>query len=333
MDSDKIILELQREVYHPIYFLHGEEPYYIDRISDFIEKNVLDEGEKAFNQIVLYGKETDFKTVIDEARQYPMMSRYRVVIVKEAQDMKSLPELVTYVEKPSPTTLLVLCHKYKKLDKRTRFAKLIDEKGLVFESKKLYENQVSSWVTSYIKELGISAEQGVADLLAEYLGADLSKISNELDKLVLNLGGHKKLTQQDVREQIGISKDFDVFELQKAFGERNFVKAHLIIRYFSANPAANPVIMVVASLYSYFNKMAVVKYHQSANDQELARLAGVSPYFVKEYKASASRYSFSHLRQIFMTLKECDKASKGVGSRHGNDESILKDLLVACMYA
>jgi DNA polymerase-3 subunit delta len=219
------------------------------------------------------------------------------------------------------------------LDKRTRFAKLIEEKGLVFESKKLYDNQVGSWVSGYIKDMGLNAEAGVADLLAEYLGADLAKISNELDKLALNLGGNKKITQQDVRDQIGISKDFDVFELQKALGERNFVKAHLIIKYFASNPSSNPVVMVVASLFSYFNKISVVKYHQSANDQELAKLAGVSPFFVKEYKAAAAKYSFSHLRHIFFVLKQCDKASKGVGSRHSSDDSILKDLMVACMYA
>ncbi len=332
VDAEKILDELKKGIVHPLYVLHGEEPFYIDQISDYVEEHVLEEGERAFNQVVMYGKETDFRAVVDEARQYPMISRYRVVILKEAQDMKTLQDLSTYLENVSPTTILVICYKYKKLDKRLRFTKLAEEKGVVMESKKLYDNQVAGWVSGRIKAMGMSADAGVSELLAEYLGADLSRINNELAKIKLNTGSSSRIRQDDVREQIGISKDFDVFEFQKTLGERNFTKSYLILRYFAANPSANPLVVLIASVFSYFQKMTIVKYHQSGNDQDLAKLAGISPFFVKEYRSAAGRYSFGHLRQIFFALKEADMSSKGVGSRHQDDESILKDILIACMY-
>ncbi len=331
MTYENIIKDIKTGKVHPVYFLHGEEPYYIDRIADYIEDNVLTEGEKAFNQVVIYGKDADFRTVVDEARQFPMMSTYRVVLIKEAQDMKSLLELVSYLEKPSSTSILVLCFKYKKLDKRTRFSKLLDEKAVVFESKKIYDNQVAGWARDYLKDLGYTFENGVTELLAEYLGADLNKVSNELDKLAINISKNRTVTLQDVREQIGISKDFDVFEFQKLLGEKNFVKAFRIVNYFSQNPNANPAVMIISSVFGYFNKVMITKYHSSLGDQELAKLAGVSPFFLKEYRAAAKNYTFEHLIAIFKALKTCDKSSKGIGNRGADDGTILKDLLISCM--
>ncbi len=331
MTVEIILRELKAGKYHPVYFLHGDEPYYIDLISDFIEEHALTEGEKAFNQVIMYGKDVDFKTVIDEARQFPMMSAKRVIIVKEAQDMKTMADLQPYLEKPTESAILVLCYKYKKLDKRTKFAKIVEEKAVAFESKKIYDNQVAPWIREYIKAKGYQSDSNVAEMLSEYLGSDLSKISNELDKLILNLSPGKSISLTDVKEQIGISKDFDVFELQRMLGDRNFSKAALIINYFKENPNANPAIMVIGSLFSYFNKVMITKYHGKSSDQELAKLTGVNAFFLKEYRTAARNYSIPQMIRIFSELKKADQSSKGVLTRRADDGAILKDILIACM--
>lgn len=331
MTFDQIIKDIKAAKYSPVYFLHGEEPYYIDKISDLIENVVLNEGEKAFNQVVLYGKDADFKVVVDEARQFPMMSSFRVIIIKEAQEMKTLLELTPYFEKPSPSSIIVLCHKYKKLDKRTKLSKLLEEKGVVFESKKLYDNQIAGWVKDYIQKLGYNTDPGVPDMLAEYLGADLIKISNEVDKLILNVPNNKPISIADVKDQIGISKEFDVFELNKVLGEKNFTKAAMIMRYFSQNPSANPAIVAIASMYGYFNKVYIAKYHSGLSDADLAKLTGVSPFFLKEYRVAAKNYTFPQLFKVFQILKTSDQHAKGVGARRADDGAILKDILITCM--
>jgi DNA polymerase III subunit delta len=333
MTFESLMKDLNAGKYHPIYYLFGEEPYFIDQVSDFIEKNALTEAEKSFNQVILYGKETEFKTIVDEARQFPMMASRRVIIVKEAQEMKTLPELISYIEKPSPSSILVLCHKYKKLDKRTKIAKILDEKAVVFESKKMYDNQVAPWIREFLKSKGLNTETGVPDIIAEYLGADLSKISNELNKMLLNFTSHKTITLIDVKEQIGISKDFDVFELQRVLGEKNFVKAAMIINYFKENPTANPAVMVISSLFTYFNKVMIAKSHASLSDQDLSRQTGVNPFFLKEYRNAAKNYSMSQLIKIFRVLKTADKNSKGIESRRSDDGAIFKDILIGCMFA
>jgi DNA polymerase-3 subunit delta len=331
MTYDALQKSIKDKKYHPVYFLHGEEPFYIDKISELIESNVLNSAEQAFNQVILYGKDVDFKSVIDEARQFPMMSPYRVIIIREAQEMKTLAELITYMEKPSLSTVLVICHKYKKIDKRTKFAKILEEKAITFESKKLYDNQIPPWITEYLRRKGIIAEKGVEDMLAEYLGSDLNKISNELEKLLLNMTQGQKLTLNDVREQIGISKDFDVFELNKTLGNKDFAKANRMINYFAENPTVNPVPMIVANLFSYFNKVFLVQVNQMKNDQELSRMTGISPFFMKEYRVAANNYSTQHLIRIFGILKKCDQASKGIGYRRNDNLAVLQDFLICCM--
>ncbi len=332
MTHEDIIKDVKQGKYHPVYFLHGDEPYFIDMVSDFIENNVLNESEKAFNQVVVYGKDTEFKTIIDEARQFPMMSNYRVIILKEAQEMKTLQELLSYIEKPSFQSILVICHKYKKVDKRTKFAKLLDSKAVVFESKKLYADKIAPWINAYIRNLGHSIQPSAADLLSEYLGSDLSKISNEVDKLILNVKKGESISVDDVKEQIGVSKDFDVFELQKALGEKNFAKSSLIIKYFSENASANPSVVIVSSLYGYFNKVFITALNSKESDQNLAKLLGLgTAYFVRDYKIAASNYHPNHLKKIFQALKKADLNSKGVGVRRGENSSIYKDILIACM--
>ena len=330
MTYEQLLTDLGHGKVGTLYLLHGEEPYFIDKISEFFEDKVLTEAEKAFNLVVLYGKETEYGQVLDECRQLSMFGERRVVILKEAQDMKTLTKLETYAEKPVASTTLVVCHKYKKVDRRTKFAKLAEENGISFESKTLFENQLAPWIRSRIQSLGFKADTGVAELLAENLGSDLSRISNELEKLALHARSDKPVTVKDVREHIGISKDFDVFELCKALTEKDFRKSNLILNYFSDNATAHPAPAIISALYSFMNKVIIIKYHHKTPG-DLARLAGVSPFFLNQYKQAAANFSMAHLAAIFNELKQADKHSKGVGVRRPEQASIFKDILVSFM--
>jgi len=332
MTFDQIVKDIKSGKYCPVYFLHGDEPFYIDKICETIEKTVLTDAEKSFNQVILYGKDVEVKMIVDEARQFPMMSSYRVIILREAQDMKGIQDLSNYLENPSHSTILVLAHKHKKLDKRTTFAKLLDKKAIVFESTKLKDHQIAGWIVERVKSEGHSIEPNAANILAEYLGADLSKITNELDKLCLNLAKGKSISVDDIKEQIGISKDFDVYELAKVVGQKNFTKAALIFQHYAQNPNANPTIFTITTLFGFFNKVLITKYHGKSSDAELAKLVGVPSFYLKEYRDAAQLYSFGQLRRIFQALTTADKNIKGVGSRNPDDASILKDLLISFMY-
>ena len=321
-----IISELKAKKYAPIYLLHGDEPYYIDMITSFIENNVLSEGEKAFNQAILYGKEIEFKQVVDEARQFPMMAPFRVVIVKEAQDMRTLTKLESYFENPSPQSIVVIAHKHKKVDKRTKFAKNADKNGVVLESKKIYDNQLPGWITDHCKSKKISIEYEASLLLADYLGTDLSKVSNELDKLMLNVKG-KTITVDDIQEYVGISKDFNVFELQKAIGNKDTEKIFRILQYFSENEKSHPLPLILGNLYNYFSKLYITIYNLKTPDQKLQKLIGLpTPYFVKEYKSSAKNLGYQKIRTAFLALHKADLESKGVGARNKNAKAILTEL-------
>lgn len=329
---DAIIKEVKKGNVQPVYFLHGDEPFFLDELVVFFECNILSEEEKAFNLIMLYGKDIDHKYIVDEARQYPLMASRRLVIVKEAQDLKTFNELQSYIEKPNPSTVLVLCYKHKKLDKRSKISKLLESKSVVFESKKIYDNQTAGWIKAFIHDKGYKISEVAAETLAAYIGPDLSRLSNEIDKILINQEAGKEIQVEEIKEQVGISKDFDVFELQRALGERNFGKANLIFRYFMQNPNANPSVLVLSSIYNYFNKVFVVQSHAGMSDQDLAKLTGVSPFFLKEYRMAARKYSNSALQNIFMILKQADQLSKGIGARNVNDAAIYKELLIGCMY-
>ncbi len=333
MTYKDIIKELKAKKYRPVYFLHGSEPYYIDAISDFIEKNVLSEGEKSFNQSILYGKECESKTVIDTASRYPMMASHQVVVLKEAQEMRTLKDLQPYIEKAVPTTILVICYKHKKFDARTKFAKSVKSNALLFESKKLYDNQVADWVVNYLKDKKLSINSNAANLIAEYLGVNLSKVANELDKLAINLPEGTKVDEKLVQDNIGISKDYNVFELQKAMGQKNILKANRIINYFIANPKKGPLVMVVGSLYNYFSKIYMTHFLKNISDRELATALGTrSEYFVKEYKMAARNYDLSKSKQIIGLLKEYDLKSKGVDRDSTPDGQLMKELVYKILH-
>lgn len=333
MTYQEIIKNLQNKKYAPLYLLHGDEAFFIDKISQYIEKNVLTDGEKAFNQAVLYGKEIDFKQVVDEARQYPMMASYRVVIVKEAQEMKSLDKLEQYIENPSPQSIVVLCHKHKKLDKRKKFYKKAGSAGIVFESKQLYDNQLPAWISDYLLNFGYKIDYNASMMVAEYLGNDLSKISNELDKLMLNIEKNATIGIEDIQEQIGISKDYNVFELQKAIGSKDVEKIFRIIQYFSENEKAHPLPLVIGNLYSFFSKLYITAFNLKTPDNQLQKLLGLpSPYFVKEYKSAAANLGFEKIKSTFFALKKADLSSKGYGSRNQTSKGTLQELAIDILY-
>ena len=250
MKYQDLLKDLKKKAYQPVYLLHGTESYFIDAATKYFEDNVLSEGEKAFNYTVMYGKDADARTLIDTASRYPMMAPYQLLILKEAQDMKTLKDLQAYCGKPVPTTILVICHKHKKLDTRTKFGKVLKAKAVVFESSKVYDNQIGAWIEDYLQTKKLRVEPNATELMAEYLGTNLSKVANELDKLVINLAEGSTITPQIVQDNIGISKDYNVFELQDAIGVRNVLKANRIINYFIANPKKNPLVVVVATLYN-----------------------------------------------------------------------------------
>lgn len=333
MTFEALLKDLKAKKYAPVYLLHGEEAFFIDKISSYIEEHVLTESEKAFNQIVLYGKEVAAEQVIDNARQFPMMAQHRVVVIKEAQAMNKIDQLVGYIENPSPQTILVIDHKYKKLDGRSKLNKVIKSKGVIFESKKLYDNQVAPWITRAVAAKGKSIDPKAAEIMAEYLGSDLSKVSNEIDKILVNIKEQKAITEDIVQEQVGITKDYNVFELQKCIGARDTEKVFRIVKYFGDNPKSSPLVVVVSSLFSYFSKVYTTAYYKNkAPDKELAQLVGVSPFFMGEYKQAAKNYSVGKLVDVFAALKIADLKSKGVGSRGTEENEILRELMIQILY-
>ncbi|MCI2227904.1 DNA polymerase III subunit delta [Polaribacter sp. MSW13] len=327
-----IVSDIKSGNIKPIYFLMGDEPYYIDKISDFIEETVLDEAEKGFNQQVMYGRDATIEDIVSSAKRFPMMAERQVLIVKEAQDLsRNIEKLVSYAENPQPTTVLVLNYKYKKLDKRKKLHKAIAKSGMIFESKKLYENQVSDWIRRVLAGKKYQIEPKAALMLVEFLGTDLSKISNELDKLILVLPKETVITPNHVEENIGISKDFNNFELRKAIGEKNIVKANRIINYFAENPKNNPLVMTISLLNGFFTQLLSFHGLKDKSKNSVAKTLGVNPYFVDEYFLASRNYPMRKVAQVIAFLREADVKSKGVGASQ-SDEDILKELLFRILH-
>jgi len=317
----------------PIYFLMGEEAYYIDKISDYIEKNLLKEEEKGFNQMVLYGRDVTVEEIISQAKRYPMMAERQVVIVKEAQDLvRTIEKLVSYAENPQPSTVLVICYKYKSLDKRKKLGKIIAQKGVLFESKKLYENQVGEWISSNLKDRGYEIEPKAVHMLVEFLGTNLAKIDNELEKLSLILASGTKITAVHIEDNIGISKDYNNFELRKAVGEKQYVKANQIINYFAENPKTNPLIMTISLLNSFFTQLLMYHGLKDKGRINAAKMLKISPYFVSDYQRAAANYPMRKVAQVISYLRDADVKNKGVGASSMTQADILKQLLFKIMH-
>lgn len=327
MTHTQIIQELHQGIYQPIYLLHGEEAYFIDIVSDYIEAHALDQAGKAFNQMIMYGKEAEVKDILDEARQYPMMADRRVVIIKEAQDLRKIQDLTSYALQPSPSTVLVIAHKYKKVKKTTKLAKAINKSGVILDADKVRDYKMAAWIQSYVTAQQCSIDKVTAELIAEYLGTDLSKVTNEIGKLLLNLGEIRTITKTDVEEQIGISKDYNVFELQKAISQKDVLKIHRIIDFFAGDQKNNHITMVLSSLYGYFTKVHTAAVYSSSSEQVLMQALGMnSPYFVKEYRLAAKNYPAAKMPSIFAALSTADKHSKGVESRSADARKIMQEL-------
>lgn len=350
-EVDQILLDLKRRIYKPIYFLSGEETHYIDVISDYIEHNVLEEADREFNQTVVYGKDVDLGGVLGLAKQFPMMSEHNVVIVKEAQNLKELnksaaddegsskanssnaaQQFLNYIQHPQPSTILVFCFRNKTIDKRSAIAKALQKNAVFLESKKLYDNQIPEWIGNYVKERKYSIGPKATFLMAEFLGNDLGKISNEINKLLISLPTGKEITPELVQDNIGISKDYNVFELQDALAKKDILKANRIVNYFAANEKEHPAPMVLVSLYGYFSKILKFHFLQDKSKFAAATALGVNPFFVDGYAKAAGNYSATKLKHIFAYLKECDLKTKGVDNSGISNGELLKELVYKILH-
>ena len=330
---EEIISDLKKRIFKPVYFLAGEEPYYIDLITEYIQEKVLPEDEKAFNQIILYGEDTNIASIIDTARRFPMMSSHQVLIIKEAQALKKLEELIIYLEKPLLSTILVFSYKYKTIDKRTKLHKILESYGVYFESPRIRDYLIPAWIERYLMNKGIKADPSASAMLTEYLGTDLHKIVNELDKLIITLPpGEPQITTTLIEKNIGISKDYNIFELQKAIGERNILKANMIIHYFADNPKDNPITFSIASLFGFFSKLLTFHYLTDKSKNNVASVLKINPYFVKEYENSASKYNVAKTVQIISLLRTYDMKSKGYGDPGTEPGDLLKELVFRILH-
>ena len=324
---DQIMTDLKNKIYKPIYFLMGAESFYIDQITDYISNNVLAESEKAFNQTVVYGRDIAVKDIDNMARRYPMMSSHQVVIVKEAQTVKRIEDLVYYAGNPLKSTILVINYKYKNLAKNKKLYKEINKNGIIFESKKLYDNQVPAWINKYLNSKSFTIDPVASALLNDYLGTDLSKIVNELDKLIISLPENSKINTKHIEENIGISKDYNNFELQNAISQKDILKANRIINHFGRNQKENPIILTINSLYFYFKKILIYHFLKDKTNRNVASVLQVNPYFVKDYQSAAKRYNPKKVVDIIAYLREYDLKSKGVENVSASPEDLLKELI------
>ncbi len=332
MVYQKIIQQIRNRMFHPVYLLFGEEPYYIDLISDTIEEEVLQETEKEFNQTVVYGSDIDVKQLLGIVKRYPMMASHMVVIVREAQLIKNLDELQSYLDNPLKSTILVLCYKYKKPDKRKAFYKAAQKSGVVFESEKLKDSAVPLWITSYVRNSGYLISEKNAVMIAEHLGNDLSRIINELGKVFISLSPGLQVTAELIEENIGISKDYNFFELQKAIGSRDIVKANRIALYFGNNPKEHPMPMLIAMFYGYFSRLLKLHFAGTTNRNLMAEKAGISLYFLEEYRQAARNYSPQKLMRIIEYIRIYDMKSKGFENTSTDHSELLKELLFKILH-
>ncbi|MDC3050582.1 DNA polymerase III subunit delta [Flavobacteriales bacterium] len=332
MNFQSILSDLKAKKYQPVYFLMGEESYFIDLISDYIINEVLDDTEKEFNQTVLYAKDIDVQTVISTAKQFPLMGKRTVVIIKEAQQLKKIEQLENYLNNPQESTILVFCYKYKSLDKRKSLYKILSKKAVLFESKKLYDNQVPAWIVNYLSSKQYKIGHKASHLIAEYLGNDLNKISNELEKLMIILPANSEITSESIESNIGISKDYNNFELTNALAKKDIIKSNRIANFFSKNPKENPLVVSVGVIFNFFQK--VLLYHTiiDKSSNNVARLLKINPYFIKDYQIAAKNYSKSKSIEVIGLCRTYDMKSKGVDNHSINDGELLKEFLFKILH-
>lgn len=333
-----VLKELKAKKFAPIYFLEGDEAFFIDQITDYIEKNAIAEHEKGFNQIVLYGKDSTVGLILNNARKFPMMAERQVVIVKEAQSISDFGKedaqklLLSYIQNPLPSTILVFAHKYKKLDGRLAISKELDKKAVYVRSEKVSDYKLNAWIDEYIKDLGHTIDLKAAQLLADSIGNNLEVLTNEVGKMLINFQGPTKITTQHISQFIGINKDYNNFEFMKAIGFKDVIKANQIIHYFIQNPKAHPVIPLFSLMYNYFTRIALIHQAKGASEQQLASIIAVPPFVVKEYLVAARNYKLGKVIDVFGYIKEADLRFKGVDSGSMTEAENLRELVYKILH-
>lgn len=326
MSAEKIINDWKRKLYKPVYWLEGEEEYFIDKVVDFAEHHILDPSEASFNLTVFYGKDAAWSDVVNACMRYPMFAEKQVVLLKEGQQMKDITKLEGYIEKPLASTIFVVAYKEKKVDGRSRLAKILKEKGELLTTKKLYDNQLPEWTNDLVQSKGITIQPKALALLVDHIGNDLSRIDNETDKLMLNLAGRKTISEDDVEKYVGVSKEYNPFELQNALAKRDAVKAMKIVNYFDANPKAAPIQLVLPALYNLFSKTYMI-FSLGGDEGGMAKTLGVSPFFVKDYVATARNYGPGGVENALLLLHHYNLRSVGVGDAGTADGALMKELV------
>jgi DNA polymerase III subunit delta len=330
---EQILTELRKKSYSPVYFLMGEEPYYIDVISDFIQNNVLDDGEKEFDQTIVYGKDVDISAVINAAKRYPMMAAHQVLIVKEAQLIKAWDDLTYYLQNPLKSTILVFCYKYGTPDKRKKWFQDVSKAGVVYESVKLRDYEIGQWISRYAKDKNVAIDEKAIVMLSEYLGTDLSKLVNEMDKLILTKPANEtRITPELVEKNIGISKDFNVFELQAALVNRDVLKANRIVRYFAENKKANPMVMVLSQLFNFFSNLMMYHYLPDKSQGVVASELKINPYFVKDFQKAAQVFGAWKTMNIISFIRETDARYKGIDNPSADEGDLMKELIFKILH-
>lgn len=330
LSFESIISDLKKKIYHPIYFLFGDEAFYIDKIVEIIENKVLTESEKAFNQQILYGKDVQVGQVIESAMRLPMMANYQVVIIKEAQQLENIEELSGYLKNPTKSTILVLAYKHKNPDKRKTFFKEIIKHpdSVALESKAIRDYEVVDWIRAYVQKKGLNFTPKAIEILAEFLGNDMSKIVNEVDKLLLIKGDDKNINEDDIEKNIGASKDYNIFELTNALGHRDSYKSSLIIKYFMANPKNIFLPAALGLITAFFQKVWLTKFTGAMSDKELAKVIQIHPFIAKEYKKYARNYTLKQLENIFILITDYDAKSKGLGNKSLDHAELFEEFVL-----
>lgn len=331
--AQEILKDISKKIFHPAYLLAGEESYFIDIIADKLETEVLSESEKEFNLAVLYGRDVNYVSVLDQARRYPMMSNFQVIIIREAQDMDGLEQLASYIEKPVPSTILVLCHKNKTPDKRKALYKSFQKNGIFLESKHISLSKIPEWINGYILQLGYTITTKATMLIAESVGNDISKITNEISKLIINIPKGSQIQDSHIESSIGISKEYNVFELLKAMETKNIFNANKIIYYFASNPKENSIFKILPILFDFFVK--VLLYHElpaKKNNQEVAAKLSCSPYMTEQYKNAAAMYSRDKAMRIIGYIRDYDLKAKGVDNASATEGELLKELIYKILH-
>ena len=331
MSVEKILGDWKKLKFKPVYWLEGEEEYYIDKLMHYAEHEILSEADAGFNLTVFYGKDADWAAVINACRRYPMFAERQVVLLKEAQQMRDIDKLEAYIDKPLTSTVFVVSYKEKKVDGRSKLAKLLKDKAELFSTKKMYDNQLPDWTSELVRSKGYSIAPKALALLVDHIGNDLSRIDNEIEKLLVNLTGRNNITEDDIERYVGVSKEYNVFELQDAFAKKDRAKAIRIIQYFESNPKAAPIQLILPSLYNFFSK-AYMTFGQSSTDEKaIAAAIGVNFYFVKDYITAVRNYKYEGIENGLLLLHAYNLKSIGVNSVGAEDASLLKELVVKIM--